>query len=71
MEINVSGVEARICQEIAARQQLGRKKYGFTLQENPAAVIERLQHYKEEMLDGAAYAEWVIQGIKRLQDDGK
>lgn len=71
IELNVSGIEANICKEIASRQQVGIKKYGATLAGNPAAVIERLQHFKEEMLDGAAYAEWIIQGIKQSQDDGK
>ena len=71
IQLKVSGIEAQICQEIAQRQQAGVKKYGATLAENPAAVVARLQHFKEEMLDGAAYAEWIIQGIKRQEDDLK
>ncbi len=56
----VSGVEARICQEIAERQERGIMKYGTTLEDNPALLIERVQHLKEELLDGAAYAQWII-----------
>lgn len=71
MELNVTGIEALVCREIAKRQQLGMSKYGKTLADNPAEIIARLQHFKEEMLDGALYAEWAIQKLKNLEDDGK
>lgn len=71
MEINVTGIEALVCREIAKRQQLGISKYGTTLSDNPAEIIARLQHFKEEMLDGALYAEWAIQKLKAMEDDNK
>lgn len=71
MEIEVTGIEALVCMEIAKRQQLGISKYGTTLSDNPAEIIARLQHFKEEMLDGAMYAEWAIQELKAMEDDGK
>lgn len=71
MEIDVTGIEALVCKEIARRQRIGLSKYGKTLADNPAEIIARLQHFKEEMLDGALYAEWAIQKLKNLEDDGK
>lgn len=60
----VHGVEARLCLEIAQRQARGIHKYGQTLEDNPALLIERVQHMKEEQLDGAAYAQWVIDRLE-------
>lgn len=74
MEIEVTGIEAKVCQEIARRQRVGLSKYGKTLADNPAEIIARLQHLKEEMHDGALYAEWAIQKLKAMegsQDDWK
>ena len=71
MEIEVIGIEAKVCQEIARRQRVGISKYGKTLADNPAEIISRLQHFKEEMLDGALYAEWAIQRLKEMGDDLK
>lgn len=56
-----SGIEAKVCQDIAARQSLGVKKYGTTLADNPAGRLERLQHAYEEALDLACYLKWEIE----------
>lgn len=61
---SVSGVEARICQEIAERQERGVMKYGTTLAQNDALLIERLQHAKEEALDLALYLQWAIDRLE-------
>lgn len=50
-----SGTEGRVCQDIAARQQLGLKKYGTTAENNPLPLREWLQHAYEEALDQAVY----------------
>lgn len=57
-------IETRVCTEIMQRQAMGKRKYGTTLAENPAALIERLQHLKEELLDGALYAQWAIDSLE-------
>lgn len=63
--IAVTGIEAMVCEDIAARQQMGIKKYGTTLADNPAAHVERLQHAYEEALDLANYLKWAIEQIKK------
>jgi hypothetical protein len=55
-----TGVEAIVCQDIAARQQIGIKKYGMTVAENPADMREKLNHAYEECLDQAIYLKWAI-----------
>jgi len=69
--VRLSGVEAQVARELAARQQLGIRKYGGTLAENPAAVIQRLQHLKEELMDGALYCQWAINQLTLEADDGR
>jgi hypothetical protein len=57
------GTEARICVEIAARQQMGIAKYGTTVAENPIGLREWLVHAKEEALDQAIYLQRAIEEI--------
>lgn len=47
-----TGVEARVCADIAARQRLGIAKYGVTVEESPD---DMLRHAYEEALDLAVY----------------
>lgn len=51
----VSGTEAAVCADIAARQRLGVAKYGTTVKDNPLSLKEWLQHAYEECLDQAVY----------------
>lgn len=49
------GTELKVCNDIAMRQQLGIKKYGTTVQDNPLSLKQWLQHAYEECLDSAVY----------------
>lgn len=53
----------RVIKELTARSQTGVKKYGTTLETNPASVEVRLQHLKEELMDATNYCEWLRQGV--------
>lgn len=74
-----TGIEAEVCGDIAARQQLGRKKYGTTVAENPLLLDQWLEHGYQELLDGAIYlkrarkdaarARMAIEGMIRWCDD--
>lgn len=61
------GTEARICAEIAARQQMGINKYGTTVAENRLSLREWLTHAKEEALDQAIYLQRAIEEIDALE----
>lgn len=50
-----TGTEARVCADIAARQALGMRKYGTTVEHNPLPLRAWLQHAYEETLDQAVY----------------
>lgn len=58
-----TGIEAKVCTDIAARQALGIKKYGTTVQDNPLPLRQWLQHAYEECLDQAVYLRRAIAEI--------
>jgi hypothetical protein len=49
------GTEKRVCEDIARRQAFGMGKYGISVEGNPLAVRQWLQHAYEEALDLAVY----------------
>jgi nicotinamidase-related amidase len=71
MNIEVTGIEAQVCQEIARRQKLGLQKYGITVEDSLLAITEWVRHAKEEALDMAIYLTKLEVTIKNLQDDHK
>ena len=50
-----TGIEAKVCEDIAQRQARGIAKYGTTVAENPLELRQWLQHAYEEALDQAIY----------------
>lgn len=65
MELQVEGIEASVCADIAARQQLGIKKYGTTVEKNPLNLKEWLCHAYCEVLDQAIYIKRAIAEIEQ------
>ena len=63
MVIEVTGVEARVCEDIAARQARGLGKYGMTVEDNPLPLRAWLQHQYEELLDAAVYCRRAMEEI--------
>jgi hypothetical protein len=59
---NPTGTEARVCADIAQRQQLGIQKYGVTVAANPLPLRAWLEHAYQEVLDTAVY-------LRRAMDD--
>ena len=60
-----TGVERRVCQDIAKRQKKGIAKYGTTLEDNPLRLREWLQHTYEELLDAALYARRAMEELDK------
>ena len=67
----VTGTEARVCEMIAKRQQLGIAKYGMTVAGNPLVLRQWLQHAMEEALDQAIYLARSIEELDSVWDDLK
>ena len=65
-ELEVEGVEARVCEDIAGRQQVGINKYGMTVEQNPLTLREWAQHAYEETLDQAVYLRKFIEELDEI-----
>ena len=65
MTLEVEGTEARICEDIAKRQQTGIKKYGTTVEKNKLTLEEWLQHALEETYDQAVYLKRALEEIRK------
>lgn len=59
-----SGIEAKVCADIAARQRMGLLKYGTTVADNPLSLKKWLQHAYEECLDQAVYLKRAIREME-------
>jgi hypothetical protein len=69
--MNPSGTELTVCMDIAIRQQMGIKKYGTTVSDNPLTKAQWRQHLYEELLDAVIYLKREMQEEQRLMDDQK
>jgi hypothetical protein len=65
MTFEAKGTEGFVVMDICQRQELGIKKYGTTVQENPLPLRAWLQHAYEECLDQAIYLRRAIQELDK------
>jgi hypothetical protein len=63
----MTDTETLVKEDITKRQELGVKKYGQTLAQNPLSLVEWLQHAYEECLDQALYLKRSIQELQLKQ----
>ena len=64
-----TGTEARVCADIAGRQQLGIRKYGATLDASSLSLRDTLIHAYHEKLDAAIYTRSAIAKIEQGPED--
>ena len=57
----------RICKLSDKQRAKGMETYGQGLESNPAAIIERINHLEEELIDGLMYCEWIKDKIFELE----
>jgi len=48
-------VVERVVTKFVSRSDVGFKKYGVTLEQDPAAMFEWLNHLQEELMDAVLY----------------
>lgn len=58
----MSKFEERVIEQIRQRAEVGKKKYGVTLEREDLSVLDWLQHLQEELMDATAY-------IEKLKED--
>jgi len=57
----MSGVEKKVCLKILDRAEVGKKKYGTTMERKDLTELQWLVHAQEEAMDLAVYLEKLIQ----------
>ena len=56
----MSKVEDNVCKKIQQRADVGKKKYGVTMEEEILSMREWLVHLQEELMDAAVYVEKLL-----------
>lgn len=63
--MEATGIEAKVCADIAARQALGLSKYGVSVMDNPLELRQWMVHAYEEALDLAIYLRRSIEELDK------
>ena len=63
-----TGIEARVCEDIAARQRVGLAKYGVSVEDSPD---DMLRHAYEEALDLSVYLRAELERQDKLKSGSK
>ena len=53
----MSRIEDEVCKKIQARSDVGKEKYGVTMEEEILSIREWLNHLQQELMDAAVYVE--------------
>lgn len=57
----MSRIEDEVCKKIAQRAEIGKSKYGVTMETAPLSRLEWLIHAQEEAMDLAVYLQKLIE----------
>jgi len=61
---NPDSINQRVSDKLLKRAEMGRSKYGVTMDRNDLAYRDWLLHLQEELLDGAVYIEKLLTQLK-------
>ena len=57
----MSRIEDEVCKKIKARSEVGKEKYGVTMEEETLSRLEWLIHAQEEAMDLVVYMQKLIE----------
>tara|TARA_R110001592_G_scaffold35695_4_gene121198 strand:- start:15999 stop:16223 length:225 start_codon:yes stop_codon:yes gene_type:complete len=60
--------EDNVCDKIQQRADVGKRKYGVTMERGDLSTIEWLVHLQEELMDAAVYVERLIKEFEKVDD---
>ena len=58
--------EDNVCDKIQQRADVGKEKYGVTMERDDLSTIEWLVHLQEELMDAAVYVERLIEEFEKI-----
>ena len=53
----MSKIEESVAKQLLDRADIGKKKYGVTMERDDLSLLEWLQHLQEELMDATVYVE--------------
>lgn len=57
-------IEESVIADIRARRELGRAKYGCTMERGDLSLLDWFRHHYEELLDACVYAKRIIRDME-------
>jgi len=58
---NMSSIEDTVCDKIQQRAELGKNKYGVTMERGDLKFLDWLVHLQEELMDATVYLQRIIE----------
>ena len=65
----MSRIEDKVCEKIQERANVGKSKYGVTMERTDLNFLEWLQHLQEELMDAAVYVERLMQEASQVTEE--
>tara|TARA_R100000995_G_scaffold47851_1_gene22770 strand:+ start:11178 stop:11375 length:198 start_codon:yes stop_codon:yes gene_type:complete len=62
--IKMSKIEDEVCAKIMMRAEIGKRKYGVTMERDDLTLVEWMRHLSEELMDALVYIEKQIQMLE-------
>ena len=63
----MSKIEDKVCSKIKARAEVGKNKYGVTMERGDLTTEEWLIHLQEELMDASVYVERILMLLPLMQ----
>ena len=63
----MSKIENRVCKKIEERAEVGKNKYGVTMDRGDLSKEQWLVHLQEELMDASVYIEKLLDDIQRTK----
>ena len=65
----MSSIEDKVCEKIQERSDVGKSKYGVTMERTDLSTIEWLTHLQEELMDAAVYLERLLGDLSAAMEE--
>lgn len=65
--VRLSKFEEKVIDKIRKRAEVGKAKYGVTMERGDLDTIEWLTHLQEELMDASVYVERLLEEVDKLQ----
>ena len=64
----MSKIEELVAKQLLDRADIGKKKYGVTMERDDLSLLEWLQHLQEELMDATVYVEKLKEVVRENEN---